>query len=321
MNILGILPESIGGRLTISSIFDGFVQNGYSLTIFDKLFDKPEKFSEIVKENHFDFIIGYDFAGLKYKVDYSLNIKAINYFSDVIEDNHSGNYWQDYYKYLNTDDNYTFYWDEELYKLKKPEIKNLFYMPHFVNTDIYYNFNENPKFDIMFAGRLDSDFRLESVIDLMNHFKNKKFAWYAIEKHYIDALSRLNKEEEKNLIKKNYQGFIDSEEKMAQAINNTKIVFNFNAQGISSLNYRTIQTLACERLLISDDRIEAKKLFKEDESIVIFKSMDELKQKIEFYLNNEKQYKKITNNARNVILKNHSSKVCVKKMLDLIRSH
>ena len=27
LKILGILPHSIGGRLTISSIFDGFVQN------------------------------------------------------------------------------------------------------------------------------------------------------------------------------------------------------------------------------------------------------------------------------------------------------
>ena len=46
-------------------------------------------------------------------------------------------------------------------------------MPHFVNTDIYYNFNNNPEFDIMFAGRLDTDFRLNSVIDLMKEFGNK----------------------------------------------------------------------------------------------------------------------------------------------------
>ncbi len=321
MNILGILPESIGGRLTISSIFDGFVQNNCRVVIFDKLFDKPEKFSEIVKQENFDYIAGYDFAGLKYKIDYNLDTKSINYFSDVIEDNHSGAYWKDYYKYLYEKDNYTFYWDEMLYEKKKAEIKNLFYMPHFVNTEIYHNFNNNPEFDIMFAGRLDSDFRLNSVIDLMKHFKDKKFAWFAIEKHFLDALSRLADEEEKNILKKNYQGFIDSEEKMAKAINNTKIVFNFNAQGLSSLNYRTIQTLTCERLLISDDRLEARKLFKENESIVIFKSMDELKDKIQFYLNNENEYKIITKNARELIVNNHSSKVCVKKMLDLIGSH
>lgn len=318
MKILGILPESIGGRLTTSSIFDGFIQNNHEVVVFDKLFDTNEKFIEIINNNKFDYLAGYDFAGLKYKVDYNLDIKTINYFSDVIEDNHSGNYWQTYYNYLKDDDNYTFYWDEELYKQKKSEIKNLFYMPHFVNTDIYYNFNNKPEFDIMFAGRLDSDFRLKSVVHLMKYFQDKKFAWFAIEKHYLDALSRLDNEDEKNLIKRNYQGFIDSEKQMSKAINNTKIVFNFNAQGISSLNYRTIQTLACERLLISDDRIEAKKLFKEDESIVIFKTMDELKEKIEFYLNNEVLYKNITNNARNIILKNHSSVVCVKKILNLL---
>ena len=151
-----------------------------------------------------------------------------NDFSDVIEDNHSGNYWKDYYKYLYEKDNYTFYWDKELFLEKKKEIKNLFYQPHFVNTEVYKNFNPNPHADIMFAGRLDTDFRLNTMLDLMKTFEDKVFHWYAIERHFIDAKSRCQNEYEQKLLEKNYQGFISTETQMAEAINNAKICFNFN---------------------------------------------------------------------------------------------
>lgn len=42
-NILIILPVSIGGRLTISSIIDGFIQNDYCVSVYDEL--KNQDFS------------------------------------------------------------------------------------------------------------------------------------------------------------------------------------------------------------------------------------------------------------------------------------
>lgn len=318
MKILAILPASIGGRLTMQSIFDGFAQNGFDVFLFDKLKDDEKKLRQLCKEQEFDFLVGYDFAGLKIKVDNELQIKTINYFSDVIEDNHSGNYWQEYYKYLKEDDNYTFYWDKELYLEKKDEISNLFYQPHFVNTEVYKNFNSCPQYDIMFAGRIDTDFRLRSLLELMAHFEDKKFAWYAIEKHFEDAKSRVNNSAERALLEKNYRGFISTEEQMAQAINNAKIFFNFNAQGISSLNYRTFQVMSCERVMFSDDRLEAHTLFSPDNDIVIYNNLDDLKSKIEIYLNNKDLYFETAKAARKSILKNHSSLKSVKNMLDMI---
>ena len=60
LKILGILPHSIGGRLTISSIFDGFVQNGHSVKIVDVLKNDTLPLSD------FDYIMGYGFSGIKY---------------------------------------------------------------------------------------------------------------------------------------------------------------------------------------------------------------------------------------------------------------
>ena len=53
MRILGILPESIGGRLTISSIFDGFKMLGADVVVYDKL--SPT----VISDFNFDYIVSY----------------------------------------------------------------------------------------------------------------------------------------------------------------------------------------------------------------------------------------------------------------------
>ena len=60
--VLIILPVSIGGRLTINSIIEGYRQNGCDVIVFDELFDKNLK--KVLKRK-FEQIIGYDFSPLK----------------------------------------------------------------------------------------------------------------------------------------------------------------------------------------------------------------------------------------------------------------
>jgi len=311
MNILGILPHSIGGRLTISSLFDGFVQNGHVVEIFDELMQTD--FNDFISGKNFDCIAGYDFSGLKLKVDNGLHLPSINYFSDEIESKASGvgEYWNKYIPYLSEKDNYTFYWDRAL--VEKSNVKNLFYMPHFVNTEIYKDLNVQKEYDIMFAGRLDTDYRLNFFIELMQHFPNLEFAWFAIERHYHDALSRTD---EKILLEKAYKGFIDNEKDMAIAINKASIVFNMNSQGLSSLNYRTIQTIACKTLMISDYRDEIN-IFKGE--LPFYINFQDLTEKIKYYLENEKAYNYTTNKCFDFVSKHLNSKTCVKQMLDVIK--
>ena len=105
MEILGILPESIGGRLTTSSILDGFTMLGHSVTVFDELKDNFQL------NNEYDLIVGYDFSALKIKKDNNLTMKSVNYFSDEIRSRTSGPYWQELLEELEKDENYTFYWE------------------------------------------------------------------------------------------------------------------------------------------------------------------------------------------------------------------
>ena len=295
--ILAILPVSIGGRLTTNSIIDGFRQNGCDVTVFDELFDK--NLADCLKSNY-DYIAGYDFSGLKIKIDNNL-------FSDDIRSKASGPEWEKYLPYLENLDNYTFYWDKVLTEYET--FRNINYLPHFVNFDIYKDLGIKPKFDLMFAGRLDTDYRLSFFEELITKLPDLKIAWYAIERHYKDAIKRSKYPE---LIERCYQGFIDNETDMAKAINNSKIVFNMNSQGISSLNYRTFQTVACKRLMLSDFReelalFEGHMPFYEDFSDLIFK--------IESYLEDNEAYNKVVEECYRIAQQSHNSKDCTRYML------
>lgn len=305
--ILAILPVSIGGRLTTNSIIDGFKQNNCEVTVFDELFDKNLK--KILKQE-FDFIAGYDFSGLKIKIDNNLKYPSINYFSDDIRSKTSGPEWEKYLPYLEEDDNYTFYWDKVLCSYEN--FKNIHYLPHFVNFDIYKPMEINPEFDIMFAGRLDTDYRLSFFEELVTKLPDLKISWHAIEKHYQDAKKRAKFPE---IIDLCYSGFIDNETDMARAINNSKIVFNMNSQGISSLNYRTFQTVACKRLLISDYREELA-LF--DGHMPFYEDFSDLIFKIESYLEDNDAYRRVTEECYKIAKQSHNSKDCVRYMLKIV---
>ena len=153
--ILAILPESIGGRLTTTSMIDGFRQNNCDVTVFDELFDN--NLQELLKYSY-DFIAGYDYSGLKIKIDNNLSIPSINYFSDDLRSKTSGPHWEKYLQYLENNDNYTFYWDKVLTSYET--FPNINYLPHFVNFDVYKDYGNKTEYDIMFAGRLDTDYRL-----------------------------------------------------------------------------------------------------------------------------------------------------------------
>lgn len=306
--VLAILPISIGGRLTTNSIIDGYKQNGCDVIVFDELFDKNLK--KVLNENTFHQIVGYDFSPLKLKVDNGLKVPCVCYFSDDIRSKTSGSEWKKYLEYLDDDDNYIFYWDKILTSYEN--LKNINYLPHFVNFDIYKDFGTKPEFDIMFAGRLDTDFRLSFFEELVLKLPELKIAWFAIDRHYQDARKRSKYPE---IIDLCYQGFIDNETDMAKAINNSKIVFNMNSQGISSLNYRTFQTVACKRLLISDYReelalFEGNMPFYEDFSDLIFK--------IECYLEDKEAYSRVVDECYKIAKQSHNSKDCVRYILKVV---
>ena len=302
--VLALLPISIGGRLTMSSIIDGYRQNNCSVTVYDELFGKN---LDKVLQKEYSQIVGYDYSAIRFKIKNKLKIPAVSYFSDDLRSKTSGPDWKRYLPHLEDDDNYTFYWDKQLTGYET--FKNIHYLPHFVNFEVYKDMDIDPEFDIMFAGRLDTDYRLNFFEELVMKLPQYKIAWYAIDKHYKDALKRAHYPE---IIDLCYQGFIDNEDDMARAINNTKIVFNMNSQGMSSLNYRTFQTVACKRLMISDYRDE---LVLFDGFMPFYEDFSDLIFKIEGYLDDPGAYNKVVEDCYRIAKQSHNSKDCVRYML------
>lgn len=310
--ILALLPESIGGRLTMTSLFKGFERCGFELTLLDVLGDAANKIKEI-KLEEYDFLVSYDFVGIKFKIDYNLNIKTINYFSDVIESDCSGKYWMDYHGELAKPDNYIFYWDEKLTKEAK-NIANIVYLPHAVDIDTYRNLDLPSEYDVMFAGRLTYGIRLDRFLNLVKALPEVKFALYCFPKHLEQVCEKIS-EEDKYLLKSIYKGFIDTEEKMTKAINKSKIVINYTSQGESSLNYRLFQVLACERFLLTDYRSELESLFKIGKDIVYYENDNDLVIKIQDYMKNPEKYIEIIKKGRKTVEEKYSSTQAVKKIL------
>ena len=159
----------------MSSIIDGFRQNDCNVIVYDELFDKNLKQT---LRRKFEYIAGYDYSGLKIKVDNNLDVPSINYFSDDLRSKTSGPEWEKYLPFLEADDNYTFYWDKILTGYEN--FKNINYLPHFVNFDVYQDFGIEPEFDIMFGKGIS---RAGDILDLATNIDlvKKSGAWYAYE--------------------------------------------------------------------------------------------------------------------------------------------
>ena len=82
ISILVINTKSIGGRLTLSSLCDGFQKLGCHLDTYDPLYKGLDPLNFLSKKNNYDFLLGYDYSAIKFKVQYKLNIPSISYFSD-----------------------------------------------------------------------------------------------------------------------------------------------------------------------------------------------------------------------------------------------
>src|SRR5574344_1404779 len=98
LSVLGILPVSIGGRLTTSSIIDGFKLLNHNIDIFDEL--KNDDFKNFYKTKNYDLIVGYDFSPIRFKFQYNLPQKCVAYVSAEIENKTSGDHWQELINYL-----------------------------------------------------------------------------------------------------------------------------------------------------------------------------------------------------------------------------
>tara|TARA_B100002052_G_C15880141_1_gene598836 strand:- start:1898 stop:2983 length:1086 start_codon:yes stop_codon:yes gene_type:complete len=173
----------------------------------------------------------------------------------------------------------------------------------FVNEYEKINF----EYDISFVGRLHSDLYADRRRYLTNLCKKFNVAIYSPDYETIDNYP---------ILKKNYKGTAHRE-KMIKAISASKISLNFHGQTVQSGGNLKLFEIPATNTLQIVDRYNSN-WFQEGKEIVSFDDLNDLIKKIEYYLDNEVDRKKIAKAGQIRVYEQHTYAKRMEKMLKII---
>lgn len=124
--------------------------------------------------------------------------------------------------------------------------------------------------------------------------------------HIIDSLDKYN-------IKKDI--FVIGDD-MVNAINSYKIHLNCNIS--NDINYRTFETTGCGTFLLTNYTPGLEKLFDIGKEIVVYNDLNDLDNKVKYYLENEEEREKISKSGYERSKKEHTYYERAKKLVDII---
>lgn len=125
----------------------------------------------------------------------------------------------------------------------------------------------------------------------------------------------------KKVASRKYCGWIDNRYELPILYNATKINLNVNlprSAFLDNLNMRSFDIPACGGFMLTNFRHDLLRLFREDE-IAYFKNMDELQEKVRFYLENPKERQAIAERGQARVLKEHTFIHRMKEILSVVR--
>lgn len=106
---------------------------------------------------------------------------------------------------------------------------------------------------------------------------------------------------------------------LINTINRSRIIITSN-NIFNSLSMRYTETLACEGFLLADKPEDFDELgYIDGKHLVIYKDLDDLKDKMMFYFQNPKVRRFIAKNGYDFVVKNHSNIIRVKQFNDIVK--
>ena len=106
---------------------------------------------------------------------------------------------------------------------------------------------------------------------------------------------------------------------MVNAINSYKIHFNKNIA--DDINYRTFETTGCGTFLITNYTPGLEKLFDIGKEIVVYNDLNDLDNKVKYYLENEEEREKIANAGYERSKTDHTYYERAKTLVDIINNN
>lgn len=202
------------------------------------------------------------------------------------------------------------------------DYKNSFYLPIAASPRKYHTDFSGFKNTITFAGDPSSDACQKILTELIKIFKNK----ISIFSDKKDFQKSLNGIETKNLLDKDdletysncWKGFLQSEEELAKVYNSSKINLNITTGGKSSINYRVFEILASGGFLLTDEREDLKEFFEISKQLETYSDIEDLIDKINFYLKNLNIAQKIAQSGKFEVAKSHTFSARAKKCAKIL---
>jgi spore maturation protein CgeB len=243
----------------------------------------------------------------------SMGIKTAYWF---VEDYHTLTYWDGIAR--NVDYFFTIQKDDFFEELKNMGLNNYHYMPLACLPDFHKKITERNKedeekygSDVSFAGA--GYFNRKNVFSRLMDFNFKIWGndWAA-----GPPLSLLLQDGGKRF----------SEEEAVKIYNYSKININLhsslwhwdiNPNG-DFLNPRVYEIMGCGGFQLVDRRRYMDGVFEDGKDFVIFDSVDDLRKKIKYYLENEKERLAIAWHGYETVRKNHTYEIRVREMMNII---
>ena len=183
--------------------------------------------------------------------------------------------------------------------LESAGCKNVYYFPFAYDSDLFKLFDEFIKkdcfCDVCFAGTWDKE-REIYLTKLCEKMTNLDLGIWG--NMWSENLPK------NSVLRNKLKGKAIYPPELINIFKNSKIVLNFiRKQNMTSHNMRTFEVPASGAFLLSERTQEqAEFLFIEGESIECFDGIDELAEKIEFYLDNEFKRLEIINKSKQVVI-------------------
>ena len=114
------------------------------------------------------------------------------------------------------------------------------------------------------------------------------------------------------------KGIVDYDKEMPLVFNRSRINLNITLRSIhSGIPLRVMDILGCGGFVLSNYQPELAEFFKEDEEIVLFRSLEECLDKIDYYLSHEDKRAQIARAGFDAVKKNFDYKTGLSKLLHI----
>lgn len=299
--LLIVLPEDTTGKFILEGFSKGFELNKFRVI--------KKTMNEIIEHGLEDFtpdiIFGYEYSFLedekcKNVIQESECKNFAFYFAHEPKQN---KFLYEQIKELNPK---IFVWDKDFTE----EFKNSFYLPLAASPRKYHTEFEGFKHTITFAGDPSCENCQNILTELVKVFKNK-ISIFSTQKDFKKSVEiikskKLLENDELKTYSKCWKGFLKSEQELAKVYNSSKINLNITNSGKSSINYRVFEILASGGFLLTDEREDLKEYFKISKQLETYSNIEDLIDKINFYLKNLNIAQKIAQLGKFEVAKKHT---------------